>query len=197
MAFDYAIALTGSIATGKSTVAEIFKDFGFVVIDADTIAHQMLDRYVQKVHALFGDAVIENQKVNRKALGAIVFNDIKKRKALENLLHPLIYTEIEKQSEQEERKKKPYFVDIPLFFETQRYPIKKIFLVYTSKELQLQRLMQRNPLTKEEAWARIELQIDIELKRKKSTYIIENVGDMEHLQQECAKIKEVILGDFQ
>ena len=197
MAFDYAIALTGSIATGKSTVAEIFKEVGFVIIDADTIAHQMLDKHAQEVRALFGDAVIENQKVNRKALGAIVFNDTKKRKALETLLHPFIYAEIEKQSEQEEKKKKPYLVDIPLFFETHRYPIKKILLVYTSQELQLQRLMQRNPLTKKEALARIELQIDIEKKRKKSTYIIENIGDMEHLQQECARIKEEILGDFQ
>ena len=197
MAFDYAIALIGSIATGKSTVAEIFKDFGFVIIDADTIAHQMLDKHAQKVQALFGDEVIENNKVNRKVLGAIVFNDTKKRQALEELLHPLIYAEIEKQSELEERKKKPYLVDIPLFFETQRYAIKKILLVYTTQELQVQRLMQRNHLTKKEALARMELQIDIEEKRKKSTYIIENVGDMEHLQQECVKIKEEILGDFQ
>lgn len=196
MAFDYAIALTGSIATGKSTVAEIFKDFGFVIIDADSIAHQMLDRHAQKVQALFDDEVIENGKVNRKALGAIVFNDTQKRQDLEELLHPLIYTEIEKQSVLEERRKKPYLVDIPLFFETHRYPIKKILLVYTTKELQLQRLMQRNPLTKEEALARIKLQIDIEQKREKSTYVIENTRDMEHLQQECVKIKELILGDF-
>lgn len=197
MAFNYAVALTGSIATGKSTVAEIFKEAGFVIIDADTIAHQMLDKHMQEVQVLFGDAVIENQKVNRKALGAIVFNDNTKRKALEGLLHPLIYAEIEKQSELEDSKKKPYLVDIPLFFETQRYAIQKILLVYTSQELQVQRLMQRNALTKEEALARIALQIDIEQKRKKSTYIIENIGDIEHLQQECVKIKEEILGDFQ
>lgn len=116
MAFNYAVALTGSIATGKSTVAKIFTSFGFTVIDADAIAHMLLDEQYLKVVELFGKTVREGNHINRKVLGAIVFADVKKRKILEDFLHPLIYTEILRVSTLEDKLKRPYLIDIPLFF---------------------------------------------------------------------------------
>lgn len=193
MAFEYAVALTGGIATGKSTVAKFFSFFGFTVIDADNIAHEVLDQQYKAVGKLFGDEVIKNKKVKRKKLGKIVFKDEEKRKELEALVHPLIYEEIERLSEAEDRLAKPYLIDIPLFFETKRYPIEKSLLVYADKKTQIKRLMHREGYSKKEAKRRIDSQLDIEKKRKKSDYIIDNMDDLNHLKNECERVKEIIL----
>ena len=196
MAFDYAVVLTGSIATGKSSVVDILLSDGFHVIDADKVAHHILDGQHQKIAQEFGADLIKNDKVDRKALGAIVFADTAKRKMLESLLHPLIYDEIVRQAIEQDRSKKPYIIDIPLFFEGGRYPIERSIVVYATKEQQLKRLMQRDGYNTEDALNRIETQIDVEKKRKKATYVIDNTGDLKQLQQECERVKEEILGDF-
>lgn len=198
MAFDYAVVLTGSIATGKSSVASIFRDFGFTVIDADRVAHQVLDQEYKEIEKLFGSQYISLNKksVNRKELGTLIFSDQEAKERLEALLHPLIYQEIEKRSLPSEEKKEPYIIDIPLFFESNRYPIKQSIVVYTPKEIQLQRLMQRDGSTQKEALLRINSQIDIEVKRKKATYLIDNSQDLSILQDECDKIRHKILSNF-
>jgi dephospho-CoA kinase len=196
MAFDYAVVLTGSIATGKSSVASIFNNFGFTIIDADRVAHHVLDREYQKIENLFGSQYITEKCVNRKLLGSLIFSDKEAKQKLESLLHPLIYEEIEKHSLPLEEKKQPYIIDIPLFFESNRYPIKQSIVVYTPKEIQLQRLMQRDNSTQKEALLRINSQIDIEIKRKKATYLIDNSQDLNILQEECDKIREKILSNF-
>ena len=195
MAFRYAIALTGSIATGKSTVVSIFSSFGFPVIDADKIAHKILDEQHEAVAAMFGRALVTEGKVDRKALGAIVFSDSAKRGKLEALLHPLIYTEIERLSEQQDQFKRPYFIDIPLFFENQRYPIERSLVVYTTEEQQLKRLMQRDGYSEEEARKRSNAQMPVEEKRKRATYVIDNSGTLTQLEKECERVKEEILND--
>ncbi len=195
MAFKYAVALTGSIATGKSSTVAILTGFGFHIIDADKIAHKILDEQYQAIADLFGEKLVNEGKVDRKALGAIVFADSNKRKELEALLHPLIYKEIEGLSGQQDRLGKPYFIDIPLFFEGGRYPIKKSLVVYTTKKQQLERLMQREGYTKEEALNRIETQIPVEEKRKLASYVIDNSGTLTQLEKECERVKEEILND--
>jgi len=196
MIFDYAVALTGSIATGKSSVASIFRDYGWVVIDADKVAHEVLDREYLQISKLFGKRYILEKRVDRKRLGKRIFSNEKERKKLGTLLHPLIYNEIKQRAKREEALKKPYIIDIPLFFESNRYPIEKTIVVYTPKEIQLKRLMQRDNSTKEEALLRIESQLDIEIKREKATYIIDNSQDFNALQQECDKIIGKILSNL-
>ncbi|MBT8348199.1 MAG: dephospho-CoA kinase, partial [Sulfurovum sp.] len=173
-AFKYAIALTGSIATGKSSTVKLLEASGFHIIDADKIAHQILDEQHQAIADMFGEEFVKEEKVDRKALGAIVFTDSSKRRELEGLLHPLIYDEIERLSIDQDRLGKPYFIDIPLFFEGGRYLIKKSLVVYATKEQQLERLMQREGYTKEEALNRIQAQISVEEKRKLASYVIDN-----------------------
>jgi len=196
MAFKYAIALTGSIATGKSTVAKLFSLFGYTIIDADSVSHQILDLEHKEIGKMFGEALILKGKINRKALGAIVFADKRKRKKLEALLHPLIFQEIKRRATEEDKFEKPYFVDIPLFFENERYPIEKSLVVYTTKETQLKRLMQRDGYNEKEALARIESQIDVEEKRKRATYVIDNSGNLQMLKNECTRVKALIEKDF-
>jgi dephospho-CoA kinase len=196
MVFQYAVALTGSISTGKSSAVEILKQNGFQVIDADSIAHQVLDEQYQAIVKEFGEVFVKNEKVDRKLLGRIIFSDQKKRKVLEELLHPLIYDRIVEHSTVLDKSAEPYIVDIPLFFEGGRYNIDKVIVVYAQKEQQLKRLMQREGYSKKEALARINVQIDIEEKRKKATYVIDNSGDLKQLEYETKRVREEILGDF-
>jgi len=191
--FTHAIALTGGIATGKSTVASLFMLHGFLTIDADKIAHKVLDENVDAIKRLFGSEYISDEKVDRKKLGSLVFNDKEQIKRLENLVHPLIKQKIIDEAKVFEKQKKPYLVDIPLFFEKGDYDIEKSIVVYAPKEIQIKRLIKRDNCTKAEALAKINNQIDIESKKAKATYIIDNTKDLKALQAEVERVKSILV----
>src|SRR5699024_1123871 len=160
------IGLTGSIATGKSTIAKMFKELDIEVIDADLIAREVVEAgepaYIDIVQA-FGESILEdNKEINRKALGNIVFNDEAKRKTL-----------IKSGSE-------VIVMDIPLIFESglEDY-VEKILVAYTTETTQLKRLIARDKSTEEEAMSRIKSQISIEEKKEKADAIIDNNGTRE------------------
>ncbi len=194
--FDHAIALTGGIATGKSTVSSILADMGYEIIDADMIAHEILDEHRDIIAEVFGEGIISGDKVDRKALGAIVFADKDQRRRLEDIVHPPIYHRIVQTAHRLDQKEKPYIVDIPLFFERETYPISKVIVVYAPKELQISRLMERNKLSKREAIQRIDAQMDIENKKDKATYLIENTGTIDELERKCQEVHDKIAADF-
>jgi len=102
MAYEYAIALTGGIATGKSTVASLLALNGMRVIDADTISHEILDASVDWVEKTFGQEYIEGTRVDRAKLGSYIFSHPEAKKILESFLHPKIKAEIEKRSEKQD-----------------------------------------------------------------------------------------------
>ena len=186
--FKNAIALTGGISTGKSTVCNLFKLHGFLTIDADKIAHKLLDENSHKIATMFGEQYVENGKVLRKELGKIIFSNEENKLKLEGLLHPLIKEEIIKESKVFEEQNKPYFVDIPLFFEKMHYPIPKSLVIYTPKDLQIDRLMKRDKIDEAEARLKISNQMDIEEKRKLADMVIDNSKDLKHLQNEVERI---------
>ena len=186
--FKNAIALTGGISTGKSTVCNLFKLHGFLTIDADLIAHRLLDENSDKIASMFGEKYVENGKVIRKELGKIIFSNEENKLKLEALLHPLIENEIIKESKIFEEQNKPYFVDIPLFFEKMHYPISKSLVIYTPKELQIQRLMRRDNIDENEAKLKISNQMDIEEKKKLADMVIDNSQNLKHLQAEVERI---------
>ncbi|MDX9960433.1 MAG: dephospho-CoA kinase [Aliarcobacter sp.] len=191
--FKNAIALTGGISTGKSTVCNLFKLHGFLTIDADVIAHKLLDENSSKVASMFGNQYVQDNKVLRKELGKIIFSNEENKLKLEALLHPLIKEEIIKESRIFEEQNKPYFVDIPLFFEKMNYPISKSLVIYTPKELQIQRLMKRDNIHENEAKLKISNQMDIEEKKKLANMVIDNSKDLKHLQAEVERIIGEIL----
>lgn len=191
--FKYAIALTGGIATGKSTVASLFMLHGFLTIDADKIAHKLLDKNYKWILDNFGEKYVENNKVIRKKLGELIFNNEIEKKRLENFIHPLIKDKIIEEAKIFETQKKPYLIDIPLFFENNNYNISKSIVVYTSKDIQLQRLINRDKSTKKEALIRINNQMDIEKKKKLANFIIDNTLDLKNLQKEVERIKKELL----
>lgn len=192
--FKNAIVLTGGIATGKSTVASLFMLHGFLTIDADKIAHQVLDENIDSIIKLFGNEYILEGKVDRKKLGGLVFHDKKQMLKLENLVHPLIKKKIEKEAETFEKQDKPYLIDIPLFFEKGNYNIEKSIVVYIPKNLQIKRLMKRDNCSKDEALAKINNQMDIEEKKAKATYIINNSKDLKSLQDNVERLKNILVG---
>ena len=188
--FPNAYVITGSIASGKSTVVNLLKERGFSVIDADLIAHEQLEICKREIVRVFGEQILdETGRIDRKKLGAIVFREPKKLKNLEQILHPKIKAEIFFKASQLESLGQVYFVDIPLFFEKkERYAeFKNVAVIYAPKELLLSRLMSRNGLNLEDAKARVELQMDTEQKRKMAKFIIDNSSDMEHLKLELEK----------
>ncbi len=195
MAYEYAIALTGSIATGKSTVASLLALNGMRVIDADSISHEILENSKEWVRESFGDAYISLGKVDRAKLGAYIFSHPEAKKTLEDFLHPKIKAEIEKRSEQQDKFKFPYLIDIPLFFENANYPIEESVVVYTPAEIQLERFIKRNGYSKEESLKRIASQLPIDEKKEKATWVIDNSQNLKHLQNEVenfvSKIKEI------
>ena len=192
MAFEYAIALTGGIATGKSTVASLLALNGMRVIDADSISHEILDASVSWVKENFGDEYVVGSKVDRAKLGSLVFSNLEAKKKLESFLHPKIRDEIELRSIKQDKFKFPYLIDIPLFFENGAYDIKESVVVYTPSEIQLERFMKRNGYTKEESLKRISSQMPIDEKKEKATWVIDNSKNLKHLQQEVEDFVEII-----
>jgi dephospho-CoA kinase len=192
MAFKYAIALTGGIATGKSTVASLMALNGMRVIDADTISHQILDASSSWVAETFGEEYVKDSKVDRAALGSMIFSNPEQKKILEEYLHPKIRSEIEQQSVKQDSFAFPYLIDIPLFFEKGSYDIKDSVVVYTPSDIQLERFMKRNNFTKEESLKRIASQMPIEEKKARATWVIDNSKDLKHLQQEVEDFVDAI-----
>ena len=196
MAFEYAIALTGGIATGKSTVASLLALNGMRVIDADTISHEILDASSSWVKETFGDEYINNSKVDRAKLGVLIFSDSHAKKVLEDFLHPKIRAEILKRSEKQDTFKFPYLIDIPLFFENNAYDIKESVVVYTPGDIQLERFMKRNGYSKEDSLKRINSQMPIDEKKKRATWVIDNSKNLKHLQKECEEFVEAIKAKY-
>lgn len=198
MAYEHAVVLTGGIATGKSTAATLFSLYGFRIIDADKIAHEVLDRMAPAVAERFGsEYLLPDGGVDRKALGAHIFAHPEERKALEAIVHPPVREEILRRSEEQERFGKPYLIDIPLFFETgSDYPIERTIVIYAPRATQLKRLMEREGMNEDEALRRIEAQMDIEEKRGRATWVVDNSGDLARLSAECERVKGEILKDF-
>ena len=196
MAFKYAIALTGGIATGKSTVASLMALNGMRVIDADVISHKILDASSLWVEETFGKEYVTNSKVDRTSLGSMIFSSAKNKKILEDFLHPKIRDEIEQQSIKQDTFKFPYLIDIPLFFENGAYNIKDSVVVYTPKDVQLDRFIKRNKYSEEESLKRIASQMPIDEKKEKATWIIDNSKNLKHLQQEVEDFVEIIKAKY-
>ncbi|WP_104748263.1 dephospho-CoA kinase [Helicobacter cetorum] len=180
-----AIALTGGIGTGKSTSARLLELHGYTILDADKITHQLLQIKRLEIAKHFGLEILENDILNRKKLGAIVFSDKTKLEWLEKFLHPLIREIMLKEAQNLDKLNKPYFLDIPLFFEVggkECYPISKVVLIYTPRALQIKRVLERDKLTESEVLQRLDCQMDIEKKRSMSDYVIDNSSSLKDLQ---------------
>lgn len=196
------IGLTGGIATGKSTVSNIIKRKGYKVIDADKIAKEVVEKgkpAYEEIVKFFGWEILnEDETINRKKLGDIVFEDDTLREKLNYIVHPYIFKTIEELIVKYSYSEKYIFVDIPLLIETRKefgkYGIyfDEIWLVYVDEKTQLNRLINRDSISKKEGVDRIKAQMPIEEKRKYATRIIDNKKDINFLEIQIEKIMEEI-----
>lgn len=192
-----AFFVTASIACGKSSFIKIANSMGFKSISADKIAHQILDSFSKELIEIFSPFntdklnLINDHKIDRKNLGKIIFSNPQAKKILEDFTHPKIRIKILEQMQILEQENKPFFIEIPLFFESGAYKnLGKVILIYTSKELSLKRLMQRDNLNKEEALKRINALIDIEKKVSLADFVITNESSYEIFQKKSIKFIE-------
>lgn len=190
------IGLTGSIAVGKSKVLEILKDLSYKTVNMDDISHEVLnyDDIRSKIASMISADVVINNKVDRKKLSSIVFNDKKKLEILNNIVHGKIIEEMINIINN--NKEEILIIEVPLLFELnlEKY-FDKIIVVYTNKDLQCERIMKRNNIDKEHAQKLISTQMDIDEKRKKTKYIIENEKDIKSLIENTKRIMDAIIKD--
>ncbi|MDO4604881.1 MAG: dephospho-CoA kinase [Helcococcus sp.] len=185
------IGLTGSIATGKSTVSNYLKEKGYKVIDADQITHELMRKgnvnYIQIVK-YFGCKILdENGEIDRKKLSKMVFSDKNELKKLNYLTHPNIFNKIKKTIEISDEK--IIFLDIALLIEFIRdekwnIHLDEIWLVYVDRNLQFERLKKRNNFSEEEANIRIDSQMKIDEKIKYANFILYNDRNLEYLYEQ-------------
>ncbi|MFD1773137.1 dephospho-CoA kinase [Paenibacillus rhizophilus] len=187
------MGLTGGIASGKSTVSAILAEKGAKVVDADAIAREVMlpgHEVLAAVAKHFGEGILlPDGTLNRSKLGEIVFNDPEALKALNGMTHPAIrrITRERMQALEKEAPERLVIADIPLLFESgQEDMFERILVVYAPREIQLERLMKRNGLTREQAEARLDSQMDIELKRAKADFVINNSGDVADTERQIA-----------
>lgn len=176
------IGLTGGIATGKSTVTNYLRAQGIPVIDADDLSRRVVqsgEPGLALIKEHFGPHVIlDTGELDRQALGKIIFGDKVQRQQLNELLHPLIAAEMDREIARLKQQGEILIVlDIPLLFETDfGEKVDEVLVVYTPESVQLERLMARDELSRIDAESRIQAQLSIEEKRYQADYVIDNSG---------------------
>ncbi|CBI36820.3 unnamed protein product, partial [Vitis vinifera] len=188
------VGLTGGIASGKSTVSNLFKVHGIPVVDADLVARDVLKKGSggwRKVVAAFGNEILlDNGEVDRAKLGQIVFSDPGKRQLLNRLLAPFISSGIFWEVFKLWMKGfKVIVLDVPLLFEAKMDGwTKPIIVVWVDPETQLQRLLARDRASEEDARNRINAQMSLDLKRSKADIVIDNTGSLEDLNEQFQNV---------
>ena len=174
------VGLTGGIACGKSTVSAIFQDLGAGIIDADLLARKVVQpqRWAwKKIVAHFGSEILlTDNQLDRKRLGAVIFANPKERRFINRVTHPPIYYEFVKSFFHHLRKRPPLMIiDSALLLEAGSPKfIKHAIVVYTNEETQIQRLMARDGINRNEALQRIQSQMSMEERRRLADYEIDN-----------------------
>ncbi|OQW47286.1 MAG: hypothetical protein A4S09_15950 [Proteobacteria bacterium SG_bin7] len=188
------IGLTGGIGSGKSTVAEILRNNGIDVIDADAVAREVTEKSgpgFGPVVSAFGKEVVNLQGgLDRRRLGEIVFSDKKKLEKLEGILHPLVKERVAKLRTDLEKKGKRFAVyDVPLLFEkNMQGQFSDIIVVSCSVETQVMRSLARGTLEEKEIRSRISAQIPLSQKVKNANYVIANEGTREDLEEQVEEL---------
>ena len=179
------IGITGNSGSGKTTVCKILKDMGFYTIDCDVLSHSILCpgelAYTKVVDAFGTEVLTDNQKIDRKKLGAIVFADLNKRTLLESIVHPIVIDSVLKEAA---TANSDYIaVDAVLLVESGlHHHCNAVWLVTAEEEERLTRIIARDSLSQEAAQARMRNQRDTKHIAELASEIIINNGDLEILQ---------------
>lgn len=178
-------AIVGNIASGKSTAEKFLIEKGFKVFDTDKLSHKILEEFSNKIIEAFQEFdILEENKISRKKLGNLVFQNKNLKTKLENIIYPKLKEKLLEIFE-ENKNEKFIFISIPLLFEVNWQDLfDKILFIQTNDDIRLKRLMERNSFTKKEALERISAQIPQENKIKMSDFIICNNETRKELQNQ-------------
>jgi len=189
------IGLTGNIACGKSVVASMLEDLGAKVIDADDIARSVVEpnepAWKEIVETLGKDVLNQDDTINRKKLGEIIFNDVEKRKILNDITHPKIIEKLRETVETHKNEKvEVVIIEAALIVEKGGLTdlIESLIVVTSDEESQIERLTKRNGLSREEALSRINSQMPISEKALHADYIIDNSGTIDKTENQAKNI---------
>ncbi|WP_432664207.1 dephospho-CoA kinase [Wukongibacter baidiensis] len=195
------IGLTGGIASGKSTVSNYLRDLGAVIIDADIVAREIVEKgqpALAEIVDYFGGKVLNyDGTLNRKYLGSIVFSDPDKLQVLNKITHKRIIERIEDKIDYYRHKEnlKAIFVDAALLIEMKMYLLTdEVWLVTVSKETQIERIMLRDNLSSNEAIERINSQMCLEQKKQHADVILDNSKDFNFLKEQVETVYNSIFG---
>ena len=189
------IGITGGIASGKSTVTNFLRQKGFEVVDADALVHQLQKpggRLYQILVEHFGEKVLlEDGGLNRPLLASLIFSNSEEREWSKETQGQIIREELGSLRDKFAQTEDVFFMDIPLLFE-QDYAswFDETWLVYVRRDTQLDRLMNRDQLSKESAETRLASQWPLEEKKKFATYILDNNGSREQLLSQVVTLLE-------
>ena len=189
------IGITGGIASGKSTVTNFLRQKGFEVVDADTLVHQLQKpggRLYQILVEHFGEKILlENGELNRPLLASLIFSNPEEQEWSKETQGQIIREELGSLRDKLSKTEDLFFMDIPLLFE-QDYAswFDETWLVYVRRDTQLDRLMNRDQLSKESAETRLASQWPLEEKKKFATYILDNNGSREQLLSQVVTLLE-------
>lgn len=192
------VGLTGGIASGKTTAVNYFKQFKLPVIDCDQIVKELWKTNKEMVHkaeSLF-EFTIEKEE-DFKKIADIIFNQSKKREKLNHIVHPYVFKEIEHQKEK--LLNEPLIIiDMPLLIEVKyMHHVDYVCLVYVDLETQIERLMKRDRLHKEDALKRIQSQMPLDQKRTYADYIFDNSNSQNYLYHQMDMFLGGILNEKQ
>ena len=200
--------LTGGIASGKSAVAAMFQDLGAKIIDADQLAHELIctgSLIFAQIASHFGSTILDAERqVDRKKLGEIVFRDPAERAALNAIIHPAIMARRRELIARYEDADRNVIVisDAALIYEAhiESYFL-KVIVAWCRPEQQLERLISKTGLSREQAERRIKAQMPTEEKRCRADYVIDCSGSIEETRQQVAalypELKRVAKGEIE
>ena len=189
------IGITGGIASGKSTVTEFLRQKGFQVVDADAVVHQLQKpggRLYQVLVEHFGEKILlENGELNRLLLASLIFSNPEEQEWSKRTQGEIIREELAALRNQFAQTETLFFMDIPLLFE-QNYAswFDETWLVYVNRDVQLERLMKRDQISKEAAESRLNSQWPLERKISLASHSLDNNGNQEQLIAQVVQLLE-------
>ncbi len=191
------IGITGGVASGKSSVCQIFQELGAFVVDADAIVHQLLDSKTdlgKQIIQQFGPEIIIENKISRKKIAEKVFTNRKLLDKLEKLLHPEVEKEIERLYEQTcpLDRYSSFVVEIPLLFEIQKETFYDCVIAVIAKEKIARKRFVDSGHTEEEYDLRMQRQLAPEIKAERAHYMIENSGSLEDLKKQVIHLNNIL-----
>jgi dephospho-CoA kinase len=196
----FIIGLTGSIASGKTSISSMLEKMGFPIVDADAIARRVVEKgmpALERIKKEFGEEVLNSDgTLDRKALGQMVFSSSKKLELLNSITHPAIIEEINRNiNALSDKGEKMCVLDAPLLIESGINGMAdSVLLVYVDDRTQLSRLMNRDNISEELALKKISSQMGFEEKRKYADYVIDNSRSLDYTKAQLEKIIATIRG---